>query len=275
MGTKRECRRASRQLWDYVAGRLPDDEGDQVEKHLSCCPACAQQAEQWRKTVQLMKCYREQPVPPSDRTWVELRGRLEAEKRRGAASMPPGKISFSALGGAAFLSALSLALIVYVGRTPGSDEWTGGLYLNKVVGAPVRLATKKATTGIHVSMPAPKVGETGNLVSRNSVPEKESPMVSSRPAKRPSLFQPPQQYASGRAVIRPGRRRPISPMEVILADGDRAASGASRRDFVLGAAANASDRQPAREYVIGSIPPSLPEIGAASYTGKSEELTPW
>ena len=76
---QRECQKIAPFLWDYSLHRLPTAQQAVVEAHLSRCPECQRQAEEYGQTTQLLQAYRQQPVPGEANAWQELRSQLQAK----------------------------------------------------------------------------------------------------------------------------------------------------------------------------------------------------
>ena len=66
------CSRIVTLLADYLEGRLPSAIHQDLEHHLTGCPACVDYVNTYRSTVSLLGSLREDELP------VELRSRLSA-----------------------------------------------------------------------------------------------------------------------------------------------------------------------------------------------------
>ncbi len=105
-----ECRVVSPLLWDYSADKLPKEQVERVERHLSRCPSCAKSVEEYRKTYEAIHAFKEEPVPASKATWYEMRMLLQAPEtpsQRSFHRRPP--VFPLAAAGAGMLCALIVA----------------------------------------------------------------------------------------------------------------------------------------------------------------------
>jgi anti-sigma factor RsiW len=66
------CRELAHFLIDFVAGELPEQHRDLVEKHLFLCPPCVTYLETYKITIQLTRQLPTEPIPE------RLRERLTA-----------------------------------------------------------------------------------------------------------------------------------------------------------------------------------------------------
>ncbi len=77
------CRELAELLFDFVAGQLPPEHREHVERHLDLCPSCVAYLEGYRLTVQMT---RQLPCPslPPDLA-RQLRALLEESERHQSA----------------------------------------------------------------------------------------------------------------------------------------------------------------------------------------------
>jgi len=58
------CRELAELLCDVVSGQLPPGQGERVDRHLGCCPACVAYLESYRLTIRLTRRLAGRPLPP-------------------------------------------------------------------------------------------------------------------------------------------------------------------------------------------------------------------
>ncbi|MEK6815177.1 MAG: zf-HC2 domain-containing protein [Nitrospirota bacterium] len=117
----------------YVNGTLAGPDLDDVEAHLSACPSCRREAEEWEE---LAFAVREEPgtQPDSSRAWERLERRIEEERGRpareargfwSAAGRSWWRSPSLAWGLAAVQFVLVVGLVVYLAAVrPGGTAWT-------------------------------------------------------------------------------------------------------------------------------------------------------
>lgn len=74
------CRYTQLLLWDYLAGRLPEERMEDVERHVALCEPCQKELSAMRKTFKWMEVVRKAEVPTPRSSWLTLRARLLQEQ---------------------------------------------------------------------------------------------------------------------------------------------------------------------------------------------------
>lgn len=288
---KRECRRVSRLIWDYAAGRLPETDGRRVERHLLRCPACRVEAESCRKAVGLLAAYREQVVPGSEGTWHALRSRLESPERPAATAPSLRRAPYRAWSGA--LVAVLLLCWIGVGRwrSPGDDPLIGSMHGANLNVGPQRL-TGSDYAAQKSAAAAPTAGSNEATVATDIAPDRGPiGLALSDKQHRPTLarhsptaHKPRRHRPNGtRSALRHPLVRHPNPLpaanrlrlahDILAVDGPVGLPPS--RDFVISPALRPLESGPMRHYVMDSIPLSSSRVSHASHEQGAEEIEAW
>lgn len=113
------CGRVKKLLWDYLDGRLGDDEKGRIEAHCSGCPACSAELAEMERTLKLLAP--DETSRPSEEYWARFWPRLQRtigedgpvppERRPGIAELLTFRRPLVALAGSAAI--VLTALIVF------------------------------------------------------------------------------------------------------------------------------------------------------------------
>lgn len=146
----------------YMNGTLAGPDLDDVEAHLSACPSCRREADEWEE---LAFAAREEPgaQPDSRRAWERLERRIEEERgrpareareSRSAAGGPWWRSPSLAWGLAAAQFLLAVGLVVYLAAVrPGGPAWTtlGGPVPSEVKGARLQVIFQEEATAEEIA----------------------------------------------------------------------------------------------------------------------------
>ncbi len=86
---KRQCKSVQPDLWDYVAERLPEGTLEKIERHLTTCKVCRQEAETLRHAQNMLLEARLEEPPAPRQGWSDLQARLDRETTTVLTYAPP------------------------------------------------------------------------------------------------------------------------------------------------------------------------------------------
>src|SRR5215470_10664637 len=88
MFRRNECDLIAQMLWDYADNALDSLDTDRVTAHLERCEPCRRESQSFRMAAVGVASERNEIVPESNSTWMELRATLERENRLISAPRP-------------------------------------------------------------------------------------------------------------------------------------------------------------------------------------------
>ncbi len=281
MWFRSECSKVSDSLWDYSSQRLSAAETAHVERHLQQCARCQAEAEAYRYTVGMLGAARSQPIPASQRTWQDLRHGLATHRqaaRRSADLLP--RLTLAGAGTAL----AAMLLVVFFGGAHGPK---------KTVDAPRPNGPQQGVPSVHeassppegmVAKREPQAGGHDLLSSflgfgsffPGAVTRLTSPHANAGPAVEPRS-SPPRRRPHARAARLAGPARPASiPADYAAQlDGGNVPPRRQPRNFVLNPVAPPADEEPARRYVMGSIPVAQTGAGVTASSDGTEDGGAW
>ncbi len=267
MMIKRECRAVSRQLWDYVIGRLSESETDRVEMHVARCAACRRELQSTKITAGLVTRYKKEPEPESQATWHALRAEIEHAKKSAAVipSQPVRRGSVLPVWAGTLMASAFLATVWSAFQAADSNGVSDALSLKKRINSPV--VSEPPCMSIQLVGP-----ESDRAQSRIASEGSRIQTVGMRPAQSPT--RSPMGESPAVETVREPESRTQRNNARRLADkprGDKPAD--DKRDAVI--KKNPPFAEPQREFVMGSIPASGSRIAPASYGSDSEEAPVW
>jgi hypothetical protein len=258
-----ECRTVSHLLWNYSANRLPADERELVERHLTTCDACRAEADAYRQAVDGLASMRRESIPQSRRGWRELQTRLSEPQVRAAASrawwsMPPlAWGSFVAVLGAVAFMYFSKTLDTRMSIEPSAPTNAGGA-ADQSAGntAPDAHDPFNLDDTYIDTSPDPVAGphaSVGRRVRRAQVTA--SNINSSQHAYRHSVRLADARLSPGRSLAGSvhGPRVAASQLDPRHLDGAGAVPSNEARDYVLAPVSTTSDSETGADYVMGSV----------------------
>lgn len=122
-----KCSSVRKLISDYIDNNLDSKKTFTVERHLDTCPDCKHLLEDFQGIIKDAKDLKE--ISPSEKTWLELKAKLESKDQRTLELKPrrekrfsfliyPPKLKYA-------LSSALLAAVIVVAVTVGLKNWRG------------------------------------------------------------------------------------------------------------------------------------------------------